>query len=706
QRGRRAPRRRGVKLPVEGLAVELHPGAEQDEGREENLMLCVERAMAGQVNLPNDGGLTSELVGTTVRVPCSALRSADVQWPGPGFGLEEVQAIRDLGSLVEVSCSAGHFWLPKGIYLYALSGGYAPLEETHGRLQGEPVPVVQTDPIESAVRLGTRFYREGRWWVVTQVSVAGWVRATQLEKLEPEQMEGGEASGGEEGELDGEAGESKEATMFLWQQEYFVPGEWVGERPGSSFRVLHVGTHGNTAVVERRGAYYDVPALVMSRAPQAQRLEDIRAEVGRDLGFAELGAAQPGPTVDGEGTMVLSRAEAAEALAASPLWDVTQWPGPQEFKQLQHEALAAANESRGEDTMVEHVIDGVVYVEVDLLLKVYVPPSLVDSLVLSYHERLAHARAGRVLETLRCGFFWPQMHADVRRVIGECKLCPLMGGEERAKPPLLVTPAPAYPFQVVHADTYTAGGKHVLVFRDALSRYVVLVEVVDASAGEAARALEYFVTRCGAPEVLVSDRGTEFLAEVVGLCGILQVHQHRITVRSPHENGMVERSMKELTKGLRAYLAEGFPFASALRYYECAVNAAVGSTGQSPHFVATGRELRFPGVDGLVAAEGMLSRRVEAIEAAVRHVGIVTMADRRRRSVRYHSGELRRYEVGDLVYVRRECARGVKTSLRWMGPYPVVAALPDGVTYLVHVGTTDVPQRWHALNLKKVPQVV
>ena len=90
---------------------------------------------------------------------------------------------------------------------------------------------------------------------------------------------------------------------------------------------------------------------------------------------------------------------------------------------------------------------------------------------------------------------------------------------------------------------------------DAFTRYVELEETQSTDAEHAVIALNKIFGRIGTPMQLVSDRGTQFvnnlLAEYCTLAGIQLSH---ITAHSKEENAIVERANKEVMRHLRAWV--------------------------------------------------------------------------------------------------------------------------------------------------------
>jgi hypothetical protein len=92
--------------------------------------------------------------------------------------------------------------------------------------------------------------------------------------------------------------------------------------------------------------------------------------------------------------------------------------------------------------------------------------------------------------------------------------------------------------------TTESGNKHVVAFMDHYSRWPILVAVLDTSAATAAKALyESVICEHGAPEFLLSNRGTACMAELTKeVCKLLNIHRLNTSSYHPQTDGCQERS--------------------------------------------------------------------------------------------------------------------------------------------------------------------
>ena len=87
-----------------------------------------------------------------------------------------------------------------------------------------------------------------------------------------------------------------------------------------------------------------------------------------------------------------------------------------------------------------------------------------------------------------------------------------------------------------------SGNRYVVVFQDYLTKWVEAFAVPNQTAGTIAKLLvEEIVCRHGAPEHLLSDRGTNFLSDLVyKVCQLLNISKVNTSGYHPQTDGLVD----------------------------------------------------------------------------------------------------------------------------------------------------------------------
>ena len=103
-----------------------------------------------------------------------------------------------------------------------------------------------------------------------------------------------------------------------------------------------------------------------------------------------------------------------------------------------------------------------------------------------------------------------------------------------------------------HLPKDANGNSYLVSIIDHFSRFIELYPVPDLSAREFAKCLLAWIGRYGAPTQLLSDKGTQFCNSVISeLCRMVGSEQIFTMTASKQENGIVERSIKEIRRHLR-----------------------------------------------------------------------------------------------------------------------------------------------------------
>ncbi len=147
------------------------------------------------------------------------------------------------------------------------------------------------------------------------------------------------------------------------------------------------------------------------------------------------------------------------------------------------------------------------------------------------------------------------------------------------------------------------GNQYALVFIDYLTKWVEVVALPDQKAETIARMLvEYVVCRYGAPHELLSDRGANFLSELVAeVYKLFDVQKLNTSGYHLHTNGLCERFNSTLIQMLAKTVERfGHDWDRHLSYVLYAYRVSVQeSTRESPFFLLYGRDPTFPVLEAL-----------------------------------------------------------------------------------------------------------
>ena len=269
--------------------------------------------------------------------------------------------------------------------------------------------------------------------------------------------------------------------------------------------------------------------------------------------------------------------------------------------------------------------------------RLYIPDDkdLRTKLIHRMHSATSAGHPGeqRTYMLMRRHYYWPGITKDVSQYVAACQLC-RRTKSSKEKPPGLLRPLlipeqrwlniavdyiPALPDSRHAGITY----KGILVVIDRLTKMAHFVPVRSLRAEELADA---FVDRIyslhGAPDIIVSDRGTQFVSTFWNhLCARLKTKLTPSTAFHQQTDGQSERVIQTLAQYLRGFVNFAQDdWAKWLPIAEFAINNHENeSTGMSPFFAnygwnpRLGLEPRSPLPKDLSAAERAEALKAEAI---------------------------------------------------------------------------------------------
>ncbi|KAM7288648.1 uncharacterized protein ISCGN_028848 [Ixodes scapularis] len=328
-----------------------------------------------------------------------------------------------------------------------------------------------------------------------------------------------------------------------------------------------------------------------------------------------------------------------------------------------------------------------------------VPASLREEIFQACHDdpTAGHLGYSRTLARIRDKYYWPKLPKTIHLYTRSCHEC-----QRRKKPPskpagLLqpITP-PTKPFQQIGMDLLgpfppsTMGNRWIIVATDYLTRYAETKALPSGTAVEVAKFfIESIVLRHGAPEVLITDRGSSFMAQLTQeILRLSHTEHRRTTAYHPQTNGLTERLNKTIADMVSMYVdVEHKTWDEVLPYVTFAYNTAVQeTTGVTPFQLVYGRAVTTM-LDSMLPHESVDDGSDDAQVVAQRAEEVRQLARLRIQDQQHVDAgryNLRRRDVhfqpGDRVWVWTPMRRrGLSEKLlkRYFGPYKVLRRLGD-----------------------------
>ena len=368
-----------------------------------------------------------------------------------------------------------------------------------------------------------------------------------------------------------------------------------------------------------------------------------------------------------------------------------------------------------------------------LLQQAMVPKELVIPTLRMHHEGYGHMGSNRMLETIRLRYFWINMDQDIIEHAGACINCKLRKTyQRRPKVPIMKYDDTSRPLDRVHVDLTgplpetRAKHKYIMVVKDYLTKYVWLIPLKNKTAYTVAEAfVGEFVCQAGIPGRLVSDRGNEFVNQLLNeISKVMGINRISTTPYNPRADGFVENHNKTLKDQLFHYVdnLKQDDWDVFLPTVQLMYNTTVSlSTGYTPMLLLTGREARMPSLNhmestnvGLTAdilSNELVRRMVETCRHYHEHALAQTSKNKGRFDIQVRQPlEFVEYEVGQQFMRTRRPYSSFKSAdekeawkisakllERYEGPYRITRKV-NPVLYEAEIDGKTV--RVHAVNMK------
>uniref|UniRef100_A0A3B3DD48 Integrase catalytic domain-containing protein n=1 Tax=Oryzias melastigma TaxID=30732 RepID=A0A3B3DD48_ORYME len=291
------------------------------------------------------------------------------------------------------------------------------------------------------------------------------------------------------------------------------------------------------------------------------------------------------------------------------------------------------------------------------------------------------------------------MLKDIRLWCEQCRACQTRRSPvPKSKAPMGGSPV-SRPLQRVAADILelpvtSRGHRYVLVVEDYFTKFVNVYALPNQTAETVARCLfEDYVLVHGVPEMLHTDQGRQFEAEVIqSLCRWQDIAKTRTAAYNPKSDGMVERHNRTLVNQLaKMLLSHGGEWDDHLKSVAFAYNTSKHSSTQfTPFFLLHGREARVPadvhipsglgGVNSEASLPFYVSSLVERLKVAF-SAARINAAEAHETQRLYHDGNSHHkgFTEGTLVWLNNPAESHAKLAPHWKGPYCVDQVLASGV---------------------------
>lgn len=220
--------------------------------------------------------------------------------------------------------------------------------------------------------------------------------------------------------------------------------------------------------------------------------------------------------------------------------------------------------------------------------RLVIPNSLREEVLRDLH--LAHQGVSKTLQRAQNSVFWPGLRKRIEEKCLSCDQCREFNKEE-TREPLVSSPIPNYPFQMVGTDLFTVDGNDFLLIVDYLSKFPVVKSLQQTTvASQVISCLGEVFSDFGCPEVVISDNGPQFRCnEFSKFCKEWKIEHRTSSPLHPSGNGQVERWVGTVKNMIKKCSSEGKDWRKALLLIR---NTPIDQELLSPSQLLQGRLLR------------------------------------------------------------------------------------------------------------------
>ena len=330
-----------------------------------------------------------------------------------------------------------------------------------------------------------------------------------------------------------------------------------------------------------------------------------------------------------------------------------------------------------------------------ITMKIVVPLSLIDEAMNIAHIGVTRSHTGfiKTLFKARELFYIPNMPKYVRDKCASCLLCArrkagktqhsTLGEYEEVNAPMdhinidLLGPLPVS----------RLGNKYILSIVDRFSRFVTLYAIPCKETDCVARYFVQFILRNGISKNTSSDRGPEFLSDLMDrVCQIFGIEKHHTCAENPRANGLVETYNTSIMDILHFFMqGDCTTWDTHLNYIASALNSSLCTTTNNTSFyLFHGRDYSFPFSDVLQKARTFydldinyarevqvrLHQTYEAVKRAVANKKFLVKEQYDKKARIYN------FAPGSLVMLKNNSRRGEypmpKMNVRFNGPFRIL----------------------------------
>lgn len=187
--------------------------------------------------------------------------------------------------------------------------------------------------------------------------------------------------------------------------------------------------------------------------------------------------------------------------------------------------------------------------------RVVIPKTLQKRILHQLHQ--GHPGIFKMKNLARTVVYWPNIDQQIETFVKKCSKCAL-AGKSPVKTLLHSWPTPTKPWERIHIDYASTKNTNFLVVVDGFSKWPEIVRTSSTTSSKTINILSSIFARFGAPEIIVSDNGPQFISEQFQtFCNLNGIEHIQTSPYNPMSNGQAERFVDTFKRTIKKLEGSG-----------------------------------------------------------------------------------------------------------------------------------------------------
>lgn len=197
--------------------------------------------------------------------------------------------------------------------------------------------------------------------------------------------------------------------------------------------------------------------------------------------------------------------------------------------------------------------------------RIVIPKTLKTEMLFRIH--IGHLGIEKCRQRARQSVYWPGMNNDIEELVSRCGICQERR-DSNGKEPMIPTPIPSRPWQIVGSDLFQWEGESYLAIVDYYSRYIEIERLRSTTSAAVIKKTKGIFARHGIPSRVMSDNGPQYASQEFSKFAEKWDFRH-VTSSPTHaqSNGLSEKAVQIAKRILdKAKASHGDPYIAMMEY--------------------------------------------------------------------------------------------------------------------------------------------